>query len=156
MKAARRSRPIPRQHLFETEQVTFKVDGDATAVYALRGAGGRDAARRGRRARLHGPACWPAGTTTANDALELTATYAADHPVFRGGGQLDRDNLLAEQRTNLCQAVTLTVDELTVAAPAPDDGRHDGRHRAAPIAPVGIDIDAAGQPGPGHRQRCGS
>ena len=87
----------------------------------------------------------PAGTATADDALELTATYAADHPVFRGGGQLDRDNLLAEQRTNLCQAVTLTVDELTVAAPAPM-AAGSTLDIETPIAPSGIDIAPPANP----------
>ena len=136
--------PDPTQHLFETEQVTFKVDGDTTAVYALRGAAG--AAPTGAVGGLAYTArVLPAGTATADDALELTATYAADHPVFRGGGQLDRDNLLAEQRTNLCQAVTLTVDELTVAAPAPM-AAGSTLDIETPIAPSGIDIAPPANP----------
>ena len=136
--------PDPTQHLLETEQVTFKVEGDSTAVYALRGAAG--AAPTGAVGGLAYTArVLPAGTATADDALELTATYAADHPVFRGGGQLDRDNLLAEQRTNLCQAITLTVDELTVAAPAPM-AAGSTVDIETPIAPSGIDIAAPANP----------
>ena len=138
--------PDPAQHLFETEQVTFKVDG--------RRVGGVRAARRRRGRRRSGAVgglaytarVLPAGTATADDTLELTATYAADHPVFRGGGQLDRDNLLAEQRTNLCQAVTLTDRRADRRRAGTDHGRHDGRHRAAPIAPSGIDIAPPANP----------
>ena len=73
--------PDPTQHLFETEQVTFHVDGDTSAGYALRGAAG--AAPTGAVGGLAYTArVLATGTATADDALELTATYAADHPVF--------------------------------------------------------------------------
>ena len=130
--------PDPNEHLFETEQRTFRAQGDASAQYALRGAAG--AAPLG----VVGGLAYTArvltgGAATAPDALELTATYAADHPVFRGAGQLDRDNLLAEQRTNVCQAVNLVIDELTVAAPPPVTAGTSA-DITAPIGPVSIDI----------------
>jgi YD repeat-containing protein len=136
--------PDPAQHLFETEQRTFSVLGDLTAQYGLRGVGG--AAPSGVVSGLTYTA-WvlPAGTPSDTDELELTATYAADHPVFRGAGQLDEDNLLDEQRTNVCQAVTLTVDELTVTAPGPLTAG-TSVDIAAPISPASIDVAAPSDP----------
>ena len=136
--------PDPAQPLFETENVTFVVTGDASARYAMRGAAG--ATPSGALGGLTYTArVLAAGTTTVTDDLEITATYAADHPVFRGGGQLDRDDLLPEQRTNLCQAVALTINELTVAAPGPVTAGTTAE-MTAPIAPVGIEIDPPANP----------
>lgn len=110
--------PDPAAHLVETEQVGFVVtDGDRTAAYGLRAPAG--GAALGAVDGLRYTARVLGGGATATDTLELTATYDADHPVFRGPGQLDRDNLAPEQRTNLCQTLILTIDELTVDAPGP-------------------------------------
>ena len=135
--------PDPATHLFETEQVTFAVAGDATAAYGLRPPAGATA--KGAVATLRYTARVLAAGASTTDDLELTATYAADHPVFRGPGQLDRDNLLAEQRTNFCQKVTLTIDQLTVTAPGPVVAGTTVEF-TAPIAPV--DIQVAPPPDP--------
>ena len=65
--------------------------------------------------------------------------------MFRGAGQLDRDNLLTEQRTNVCQAVDVVVDELTVAPP-PAVTAGTSADFTTPIEPFSIDVAAPPNP----------
>ena len=108
--------PDPSRPLFETERTTFAITGDPTATYAL----------------AEGPSP-PSGTfsgltytapllptsTPVTDVLEITARYAPEHPIFRGPGQPPEDRLLPEQRTNRCQALSLTVEPITLPSVGP-------------------------------------
>ena len=104
--------PDPAAPLFETESVVFDIEGDSSATYELRfppGVPGPLGAVSGRR--FSAPVL-AAGTTTATQDVQITATYLSDHPVFRGPGQLDQTRLAAEQLTNLCQVMTLTINAI--------------------------------------------
>src|SRR5262249_36627243 len=57
--------------------------------------------------------------STVTQTVEVTASYAADHPVFSGPGQSSLVKLTADQRTNLCKQLTLNINPLTVPTIGP-------------------------------------
>lgn len=132
-------RPDPTQPVFETEEITFAVDGDSTADYRLRfPAGGGTNLGSVDRLRYSVPVL-TGGAANATQDLEMTATYAANHPVFRGDGQLERINLTEAQRTNLCKRFTLTINTLPTRNVGPVKAGQTAEFEM-PIAPVRINV----------------
>ena len=81
------SNPPTSQDVFETERVDYRLtQSDNTATYALRFPGG--AVGNGQIDGMKYTA--PLHATATSEALEITATYPANHTVFSGPGQEGR------------------------------------------------------------------
>jgi YD repeat-containing protein len=108
--------PATTRDIFETERVTYAMQArDTSASYALRFPGG--AAGQGQVDGLSYTA--PLHSAATSQALEMTASYPATHPVFTGPGQEGDARLTEAQRTNLVRAFTLTIREITLPAVGP-------------------------------------
>jgi RHS repeat-associated protein len=97
------------ESIFETEQVVLNIQGDSTADYELRYAGAPPVPQLVLDRAPDGPRITAPVAGAALHRLQITATYGDDHPVFQGAGQKGAARLTAEQRTNLCQEIEVTV-----------------------------------------------
>jgi hypothetical protein len=103
---------------FETEVVDFKIDpGDSSAQYRLRPPLGTTGFGNFSGLRYTAPVLGAGVGPT--ERVEITATYADDHPVFAGSGQVGAVRLTLEERTNLCKKLDLTITEITAPSLAP-------------------------------------
>jgi YD repeat-containing protein len=110
--------PDPAAQYFETQEIRFTITGDGSAQYGLRfppGSAGNIGAING----LVYTAPVLAAGAAVTQAIEVTATYGEDHPVFTTPGQSAKSRLTAEQRTNLCRQITMNLNPLTVPALGP-------------------------------------
>lgn len=107
--------PNPATPIFETDTVLFAIAGDRTASYALRFPAGAPTPLGALSGLRYTAPALPSGTATASQVVEVTASYPDDHAIFFIGSGRDRrrvKQLRPELRTNLAQAVTLTINAL--------------------------------------------
>lgn len=133
--------PDPAQPVFETDEITFVPRGDKRATYAIRFAAGPGPNLGVLNGMRYSVPVLAGGAATATQNFEMTATYPANAPVFRGEGQLNRMDLTADQLTNLVKTFTLTIDALPVRAigPVKEDKTEDFE---MPFEPVRINVGA--------------
>jgi RHS repeat-associated protein len=131
--------PTAAAPVFETEEVRFTISGDSSAAYQIRYRGAPPAPP-GTIAGLRFTApVLPAGSATATHQLEIIAAYPEAHPVFRGPGQSGASRLTAEQRTNVCQALDVVINQL-VAPVIPAVSAGATTTFPMPIAPRSVNI----------------
>jgi RHS repeat-associated protein len=139
--------PTAADPIFETEDVRFAVTaGDASAEYRVRYRGAPPAQPGAIDGLRFTAAVLPAGPSPVTHDLEITATYPADHGVFRGAGQQGDVRLTEAQRTNRCQDLVVPVARIeppTIAAVTA------GTSQAftMPIAPRSVAVTSGLPPG---------
>jgi hypothetical protein len=131
----------PAKPLFETQRVPFAIAGDNSADYRLRYKGTPPAAA-GTFDRLRFTVPLLPSAAVATHTLEITATYAATHPVFSGSGQNGAARLIAEQRTNVCQELVLTIAPLVAPSIGPVRAGSSTPF-TLPIAPASVRVTSA-------------
>jgi hypothetical protein len=120
--------PDATYSLFETEVVFFRISGDSTATYRVRYSGAPPvpaATINSQRFTIPPLAANsqrftipPLAADTVHN-LEITATYPETHPVFHGPGRLPTIKLTADQRTNVCEALSVQLKTITLPAVGP-------------------------------------
>jgi RHS repeat-associated protein len=128
--------------IFETEQVVLTIAGDPSASYEVLYVGAPPVPALLLDRTADGPRITAPVAGPPTHLLQITATYPDDDPIFQGAGQKGPARLTAEQRTNLCQQL-----EVTVAAIADVDlgGVKAGTSAdfSVPIPPVSATVTSA-------------
>jgi len=143
--------PLLSREVFETEVVNYQVtSGDSSANYALRFPFGVAPGGQVNGLRFTAPLVTVSPTIT--QGLEITASYAAAHPVFSGAGQSGAARLRADQRTNIATRFILTIRELSIPVVGPVDAGTETAFEL-PISPREIRVTSPLPAGAGTNAR---